>query len=326
MRTHLPVDSADQSDGGVSIITPGRMPALRDVPHPFPYQGSKRALAHVVLQFIPQDATTLVEPFSGSAAISIASKYAHIVDRAVINDVNEPLMEMWRRIISDPGGLADSYEQMWKASLGDPKSYFFEKRSEFNKNNDPALLLYLLNRIVKGAVRYSKTGEFNQSADNRRLGAKPDTVRDRLIRTSEVMQGTQVFVGSYESLLIEAGSTDVVYMDPPYQGVTNVADHRYMTGLVRDDFERVLRKANENGVSYIISYDAVREDKKYGEPLDESLGLTHLHIVAGRSAQSTLSGRDEVTVESLYLSQPLIERLGGQLALTEPADGQQALI
>lgn len=296
---------------GVLTVQPTKLPDLLDVPHPFPYQGSKRALAHVILRYLPGDTATLVEPFAGSAAISIAARYARAAERAVINDVNAPLMGMWQAIVADPDGLADRYDAMWHASLDDPKGFFLAKRAEFNETNDPVILLYLLNRIVKGAVRYGKTGLFNQSADNRRLGAKPATVRERLTRTSKVMQGTGVHSGSYESLLIEAGASDVVYMDPPYQGVTNVRDHRYMAGLAREDFERALQKANDNGVSYIVSYDVVREDAKYGERLNDELGLTHLHVIAGRSAQSTLSGGNDVTVESLYLSPALVERLGG---------------
>jgi len=43
------------------------------VPHPIPYQGSKRNLAKYILPFFPQDVGTLFEPFAGSAAISIAA-------------------------------------------------------------------------------------------------------------------------------------------------------------------------------------------------------------------------------------------------------------
>ncbi|MFF2652138.1 Dam family site-specific DNA-(adenine-N6)-methyltransferase [Streptomyces sp. NPDC058045] len=296
-------------ESGLAEITIEKLAELQDAPHPFAYQGSKRALAHAVLRYLPNDTETLVEPFAGSAAISIAARHSGIVGSTIINDVNAPLMAMWSRIIKDPDALAKQYESMWEASLDDPKAYFFDQRAEFNRTNDPALLLYLLNRIVKGAVRYSKTGDFNQSADNRRLGAKPATVRKRLLQTSNVMKNTTVLNGSYESLLIGAGRKDVVYMDPPYQGVTNVADHRYMSGLVREDFERALSKANDNGVSYIVSYDEVREDNKYGERLSEDLNLTHLHIIVGRSSQATLSGRTDVTTESLYLSPALASRL-----------------
>ncbi|MFE0705132.1 DNA adenine methylase [Streptomyces sp. NPDC058872] len=309
------LDLTEAGSDGFLTLKPGRLPALTNTPHPFPYQGSKRALAHAVLRFLPSDTATLVEPFAGSAAISIASRYARMASQVVMNDVNEPLMAMWQRIIDDPAGLADEYEAMWNQSLEDPKAFFLTKRAEFNETFDPAILLYLLNRIVKGAVRYGKNGAFNQSADNRRLGAKPATVRDRLARTSKVMQGTTVRSGSYESLLTQANQADVVYMDPPYQGVTNVADHRYMAGLVRGDFERVLREANANGVSYMVSYDVIRPDNKYGEALSADLELTHLHLLAGRSAQSTLSGGTDVTVESLYLSPALVQRLGGTKSL-----------
>ena len=38
------------------------------VPQPFQYQGSKRALAPLILQYLPIRTTRLVEPFCGSTA------------------------------------------------------------------------------------------------------------------------------------------------------------------------------------------------------------------------------------------------------------------
>lgn len=294
---------------GFPTVAPAKLGALYQVPHPFPYQGSKRALAHAIVCFLPDDTETLIEPFAGSAAVSIAARFAHLAHKSVIADLNAPLMGLWRQIIDDPIGLADWYERMWIDSEDDPKEYFLAQRARFNETKEPAVLLYLLNRIVKGAVRYSRNGDFNQSADNRRRGAKPDTVRQRLIEVSATMQGTEVHATSYESLLVNAGEFDVVYMDPPYQGVTDVADHRYFAGLRRLDYEVALREANANGLSYMVSYDAVREDNKYGEPLSADLGLTHLHLSAGQSAQATLIGEQEETLESLYLSPALVRRL-----------------
>jgi hypothetical protein len=40
------------------------------VPQPFQYQGSKRALAPLILQYLPVSTTRLVEPFCGSATSS----------------------------------------------------------------------------------------------------------------------------------------------------------------------------------------------------------------------------------------------------------------
>ena len=43
-----------------------------DVPHPIPYQGSKRNLAPIILSYFPPRFRRLVEPFAGSAAVSLA--------------------------------------------------------------------------------------------------------------------------------------------------------------------------------------------------------------------------------------------------------------
>ena len=104
---------------------------------------------------------------------------------------------------------------------------------------------------------------------------------------------------------------DVIYMDPPYQGTSYTRDHRYYGGLGYNAFADALRGMNEAGKSYIVSYDGRTGTKKHGEPLPRELGLRHLHIHVGRSSQSTLLGRDCETVESLYISPALVERLNG---------------
>ena len=43
------------------------------LPHPIPYQGSKRNLADQILRLFPEQFESLIEPFAGSAAITIAS-------------------------------------------------------------------------------------------------------------------------------------------------------------------------------------------------------------------------------------------------------------
>ncbi len=297
---------------------------LANVPHPFPYQGSKRGLAHAILPLVPPSTNRLIEPFCGSAAVSIAARYTRRAKTALIADINAPLIDLWNAILSDPGALADAYESMWHEQQADPREFFWKAREAFNANPRPAQLLYLLNRIVKGAVRYSKEGLFNQSPDHRRLGAKPAVVRERISSVSRTMAGTEAVVSDFAPLALAASRDDLVYMDPPYQGTTNVRDHRYMRGLPREEFEPVLAELVEREISFIVSYDAVREDGKYGQPISPSLGLTHLHLAAGRSAQATLLGQDDMTVESLYLSPALVARLNGDVA-TRPTNGDTVL-
>lgn len=51
-----------------------------NVPHPIPYQGSKRQLAPVVLSYFPSRFGRLVEPFAGSAAVSLAAAHRRLAD------------------------------------------------------------------------------------------------------------------------------------------------------------------------------------------------------------------------------------------------------
>ncbi|MBM3879048.1 MAG: TIR domain-containing protein [Verrucomicrobia bacterium] len=46
---------------------------LMRVPHPIPYQGSKRNLAPAILGYFPERVGTLIEPSAGSAALGLAS-------------------------------------------------------------------------------------------------------------------------------------------------------------------------------------------------------------------------------------------------------------
>ena len=55
--------------------------------------------------------------------------------------------------------------------------YYYKIRDQFNAGQkDPARMLFILARVVKGAVRYNVDGVMNQSCDKRRYGTKPETV------------------------------------------------------------------------------------------------------------------------------------------------------
>ena len=147
-----------------------------NVPHPIPYQGSKRNLASDILRYFPVHVAVLHEPFAGSAAISLAAASGQKASRFHVNDLNKPLIDLWRAIVTTPEKLAKEYEVLWRAQLDDPKSYYRKIRDEFNLTGRPDCFLYLLARCVKASVRYNANGEFNQSPDNRRRGATPTTM------------------------------------------------------------------------------------------------------------------------------------------------------
>ena len=280
------------------------------MPHPIPYQGSKRNLAKYILPYFPESINTLIEPFAGSSAISIASAYKGKADEYHINDLNKPLMGLWERIINTPDEIANVYEKLWHEQLGKGREYYNFIRNEFNETHNPDYLLYLLARCVKASVRYNAQGEFNQSPDNRRKGKRPKTMRRDILDVSALLKGkTQIHSLDYKDILSTAKRSDLIYMDPPYQGVCATGDPRYYSGINFEEFLKELEKLNLRGISFILSYDGKSGKKTYGIELPQELGMKKIEINAGRSSQATLLGRDDITFESIYLSKSLLKKL-----------------
>lgn len=281
------------------------------VPQPIPYQGSKRNIAGFILSFFPHEIDTLIEPFAGSAAVSLAAAAYGRASRFHLNDINGPLMDLWYKIINDPKSIADSYEKLWNGQKGRKKEFYYRVRDEFNRTKRPDDLLYLLARCVKASVRYNSKGEFNQSPDNRRRGRHPKRMRDDIFAASNLLRGrTLVTSKDYQDVLRSVSRGDLVYMDPPYQGVSNGRDPRYYTGVDSEEFLHELKGLVSRQISFILSYDGRRGPQIYGKELPAEIGLFRVEVKAGRSAQSTLLGGNEITYESIYLSKHLIDALG----------------
>ena len=273
------------------------------LPHPIQYQGSKRNLAADILHFLPSEIDQLIEPFAGTAAMSIAVASRHISQDFWLNDLNKPLIELLELIIERPDEIVSAYTEIWNGQHDELIDHYAQVREKFNQTKDPKLFLYLLARCVKGAVRYNSKGLFNQSPDKRRKGTQPKNMRRNIEGVSALLKDKCKFTSlDYREVLAVANSSDFVYLDPPYQGVCGNRDARYFTGIDRDEFVLEIEQLIRRGIAFAISYDGKLGNKTFGIPLPLELGLKRIDIEVGRSAQSTLLGKSEITTESLYLS------------------------
>lgn len=281
------------------------------VPHIVQYQGSKRKLAPQILQYMPEKFDRLIEPFSGMAAISIAVATERRTNSYLINDLNEPLIGMLREAVEQPARLVSEYRKVWNEQFSYGESHFehfFVVRDRFNNGEkNPANMLYLIARCVKGAVRYGSNGNFNQSPDKRRHGTNPDTLEKNLYAISNLLRGKAYFSSlDYREVFELARPGDLVYMDPPYQGVSNVRDNRYFAGVTFDEFSGAIQVLQDKHIDFLISYDGVCGGKEYGEDLPEELGCKKIMLNAGLSSQALLLGKKSTTFEALYISESLV--------------------
>lgn len=279
-------------------------------PHIVQYQGSKRNLAPLILQYFPQRFNRLIEPFAGMAAITIAVSKQRRANNYLLNDLNTPLINILKEAITNPEQLIDDYTKVWSEQLtfdGGSINHFYKVRDDFNNGNQCAAnMLYLLARCVKGSVRYSNTGMFNQSPDKRRMGTNPKNLARNVYLISSYLKGKTEFSSmDYREVTKNARQGDIVYMDPPYQGVCSSRDCRYFSGIDFHDFVECVEDLNRRGVDFVISYDGTCGEKQYGTDLPEYLGLKKVMLNAGLSSQSLLLGKKEITIEALYLSRNL---------------------
>ncbi|AUI68084.1 Dam family site-specific DNA-(adenine-N6)-methyltransferase [Beggiatoa leptomitoformis] len=221
------------------------------LPHPIPYQGSKRSLAIHILQYFPSHISRLIEPFAGSAAITIASAFYSKATNFVVNDINEPLTQLLNQIINNPSLMIKLYQDIWQGQHGGNKeAYYYEIRNKFNETKKPEYLLFLLAKCVKAAVRYNAQGDFNQSPDKRRLGRNPQVMKDDILNVSQLLKNrVSIFSEDYTNILSRVTTDDLVYMDPPYQGTGlnggfnyagNIEFNKFMTSLL--ELKVVLKK------------------------------------------------------------------------------------
>lgn len=282
---------------------------MKKAPHVIPYQGSKRKLAENILAYMDFEIETLYEPFVGSGAITLAAAANQKAKKFVVADKLEPLAELWKLIISDPERLTKEYSKLWNEQLADPAAYYKKVRDDYNQTKSPSDLLYLVARCVKNAVRFNGNGGFNQGPDNRRLGLKPDKLKREAELMSRLLKGRiKICSGDFRDTIANATSNDLIYMDPPWQGTSGKRDPRYAYLLNIDELIEELDSLNKRNIPYMLSFDGTCGDRKYGTELPEHLRLKRVRLYAGRSSQSTLLGRDDVTIESLYLSPALVAK------------------
>ena len=281
---------------------------MKKMPHPIPYQGSKRKLAPVIARFFPKRIARFYEPFAGSAAMTIYAAHHRLATHFVIGDSFEPIVALLRSIVEEPEWTASRYRKIWQGQQDGGRNFFYEIRNRYNEGHDPVDLLYLICRCVKNSVRFNGDGRINQSVDKRRMGMHPDKMRWSMLGVSHILRNrTEFRIGDWQETSTDAQSEDFVYMDPPYLGTSIGRDKRYYKQLMQKDLIVGLENLLRRGVPFALSYDGMTGGREYGPPLPESLGLTRLLLHAGKSSQSTLSGRNEETIESLYVTPGLAE-------------------
>ena len=269
-------------------------PCSRVVPSLLKWTGSKRSQAATIAAYVP-DHGRYYEPFLGGGAVM----YIVAEAGAVGGDVYDPLIGFWRMVRDRPEALIRDYEAQWIALQANLPDYFYRVRDRFNKDRRPEDLNFLMRTCVNGIVRFSRSGQFNNSFHLSRRGMHPGRFGIIVRDWAEHVRGVEFRSGDYLDTTGDARVGDFVYLDPPYGG----SKHRYIENIDTERLFCVLDQLNKRGVKWAVSFDGRRGDTSYEYAIPRELYVRKRNIYGGYSAVGkVLNGPVEIVTESLYLN------------------------
>ena len=211
------------------------------------WAGGKTQLITEIEKSLPIETTrkkfTYIEPFVGSGAILfwMLENFPKL-EKAVINDINEDLINTYRIIASKPKELISILLQLQNEfhSLDnkpeEKKEYYYQKRSLYNTRKEErsiqaAFFIFLNRTCFNGLYRVNKNNGYNVP-----MGSyKKPTICDEqnIFAVSNVLQKVEILCGDYEATLNEATSNSFFYFDPPYKPLSNTSS---FNSYAKDEF------------------------------------------------------------------------------------------
>ena len=274
------------------------------------WTGSKRSQCDELIQYFPDEIDTYYEPFCGGCSMMRRLLDSDVkFNKIVCSDFNIDLITLWKEIQLHPNDVFWKYSEMWSTMMecGDvdsKRSYFEQKRYEYNMTHDPFIFFFIMRTTTNGMPRYNSKGEFNNSFHLTRNGITPENLKPILLDWHHKLNQYDIEFKhcSYEKIFGEAKGNDFVYLDPPYVSV--LKHSMYSGGMNFDQYFNELYWLNKKGVKYMMSFSGKSGSEDNTCQVPEDCYIKHLYIKSGNSSFKRTTGNDKnaMVYESLYLN------------------------
>jgi DNA adenine methylase len=225
------------------------------------WAGGKRQLLPDISKHIPNEFSTYYEPFLGGGAVLFFLQPS----RAVVNDINEELINMYLVIKDNVEELIDSL----KNHKNDEEYYYSIReldrdRENYNKldNVEKASRIIFLNKTCyNGLFRVNSQGHFNVPYGRYK---NPDITNDVTLRAvSNYLNRAKITFKctDFERAVNNIRKGAFVYFDPPYDPVSDTSSFTGydVNGFDKKEQERLKElcdKLDERGVKFLLSNSA----------------------------------------------------------------------
>ena len=196
------------------------------------WAGGKSQLLAQYDRWFPRRFAAYFEPFVGGAAVFFHLLPSTVRHRVRLADLNEDLIEVYRTLQTDLEALI---QHLAEHAEKHSEEHFYRVRSWTTEELAPveraARLIYLNKTCYNGLYRVNSSGQFNVPFG--RYKNPSILVEPRLRAAARALEGVELAVEGFESVLEHAREGDLVYFDPPYHPLS--ATSRF-TSYTRWDF------------------------------------------------------------------------------------------
>jgi DNA adenine methylase len=198
---------------------------ITDSPKPFlQWVGGKREMLAQYSPFLPTDYDKYWEPFLGGGAMYFSLNPS----KSVINDINPELIRTYEGIRDYPENVIDLLQQLRRKHS---KELYMAVRAidrkinilaDFSSYEIAARMIYLNQTCFNGIYRVNKLGQFNVPIGSslNRVICDPEAIR----KASMVLKTAQISSEDFEVHIKGAKKNDFVYLDPPYEPISEYSD------------------------------------------------------------------------------------------------------
>ena len=211
------------------------------------WAGGKTQLINDIEKSLPNELTksnfTYIEPFVGSGAVLfwMLNNFPKL-KKAVINDINEDLINTYKTISSKPKELISILEILQnefhnlEGNEDNKKLYYYQKRELYNtrkeeQSGQAALFIFLNRTCFNGLYRVNNKNLYNVPMG----GYKKPTICDKenILAVSKALQKVEILCGDYEETLNHSNENSLFYFDPPYKPLSETSS---FNSYAKDEF------------------------------------------------------------------------------------------
>lgn len=226
------------------------------------WAGGKRQLLNRIAARMPKEGyKTLYEPFIGGGAVFLNLQ----PEKAVINDINEQLINLYRTVKQNPEAFIAAVNKIDNGipeSKEEAKAYYYDMRERYNelitqKTLDvetAAMLVFINKHCFNGLYRVNAKGKFNVPYN----GSRTRSINaDNIRAVSKALQHAEILCGDFEPATDAAGEGDFVFLDSPYAPLNETTFEAYTKeGFYEEDHRRLaelFKDLDKRGCSVMLT-------------------------------------------------------------------------